>query len=881
MGNNLETRKMIYGLLFTRPLFNYLIKSGKNRVISVLIIGDDDASIEAFKAVYWCGRMTDKIKLKIAVCSSDINRQKKIIKESMPGLNNTYLNTQLCYMSIEQLQKCDLNDYGYIFISEPFNKNPIDFKVKESADKHECILCYFDPQGEEKVTRFASGNISIERIQLSTGALFEKEMNTLNRYAYNSNFAYQLSINEGYKKEKFKKFKKKELVDNDRDCYNYLSSLAFPLHFKYKLEICRIISGCGNGNREKEQVLVDAICREKSELYNILRNNEHDRWVAYMVSEGWRMPTDHELSGYAFQNGSDQILFGKKHLHPCMCKGTQEEGNITKHPELWEKAKDKRLFNMEKARAFLKKEYPGEEYSDLEAITVVLYGIVCRRADAVIKDLDKTKDALRSEETMKNELNDCIDKVIKNEPGSEELYNITVKRIKENLPADDIGAINELNKKLGVVFERNRHKNYFLIDSSMIDSIPFCLNYGFKYDTVITVSSGSPIRDVIVPTLFRAERAVFLIPQGAQEYKTIVENYFSVHGKNNTKTEFIECMISSADKLKDTICQTIKENPYKHIILNCVEQNDIQINMAIINAAGGNLPIYSYSQKNGLTCIKNDKLLGTKLLRGSFTLEEYLCLMNSSHLNIYDLIPLYSDYKMLMDLFKKYSSEWYKVSTLLDGKISGLKSFCSAFFGKDRKIRTEFVEDLERTNIIKVLDISNNDLTIEFRDNYAKRLLMNKGTLLEVMIYYKLRESALFNDVGTGVMIQWDCISEKLYNNVLEKEPNAQQISNEVDVIAINGFESVFISCKACIAQGKDDLMLKWIYEIRALADRFGAYPVLIELYETSSLGQNRLERAKRMGVSVIGYETIFNTEKLNKALKLIAKGEVVIGTEL
>ena len=53
------TRKIIYSLLFSRPLFEYAVTVNNQKHIDVLIIGDNDTVLEAFKAVYWCCQMSD------------------------------------------------------------------------------------------------------------------------------------------------------------------------------------------------------------------------------------------------------------------------------------------------------------------------------------------------------------------------------------------------------------------------------------------------------------------------------------------------------------------------------------------------------------------------------------------------------------------------------------------------------------------------------------------------------------------------------------------------------------------------------------------------------------------------------------------------------
>ena len=77
MRENNMTRKIIYSLLFSRPLFEYAVTVDNQKHIDVLIIGDDDTALEAFKAVYWCCQMSDDYYTSITLAGSSSYGLKK------------------------------------------------------------------------------------------------------------------------------------------------------------------------------------------------------------------------------------------------------------------------------------------------------------------------------------------------------------------------------------------------------------------------------------------------------------------------------------------------------------------------------------------------------------------------------------------------------------------------------------------------------------------------------------------------------------------------------------------------------------------------------------------------------------------------------------
>ena len=168
-------------------------------------------------------------------------------------------------------------------------------------------------------------------------------------------------------------------------------------------------------------------------------------------------------------------------------------------------------------------------------------------------------------------------------------------------------------------------------------------------------------------------------------------------------------------------------------------------------------------------------------------------------------------------------------------------------------------------------------------------------------MYYKLKNCGYFSDVQTGVKISWssnhltledlvadiiECSGTYGYNNYLESFKKARNdffymqynigTANEIDIVLTNGMIPTFISCKTSKSVGNGEL-----YEIASIAEHFHAKPVLAVTKDLERESSNLLLlRAKQMGVSLIGFETIFDTDRFIYAIKQLAQGENVFGTE-
>ncbi len=106
----------------------------------------------------------------------------------------------------------------------------------------------------------------------------------------------------------------REIAEN---AYNQKSSCASALHLKYKL------AGIGiDPESEKENVISQYLAALQGKQYGQLLQNEHNRWMLNMVSEGYQKPTIDELRRYGFEMVGDKFNAAWKStalkLHPCL-----------------------------------------------------------------------------------------------------------------------------------------------------------------------------------------------------------------------------------------------------------------------------------------------------------------------------------------------------------------------------------------------------------------------------------------------------------------------------------------------------------------------------------------------------------------------------------
>lgn len=1015
---NLLIRKAIYAVLFSKPLFNYSNESNDgNKTFDVLIAGEDDNCIEAFKAVYWCGQSAKNRMLNITIISACPEKTEQKLCRIMPALNNDIVNVNIAYKENES----DLSVYRYYFLSNSYlsllGKIP-------SFEKR--IVCGFS----EADVAIASNNI--EFFDLSDRDLFANEKEVLDRYAFNCDYAYRMGEDERCVKGSIDDFVKKEDKDSESDYYNYLSSLSFPVHIPYKINIC--MNGVEASTEQQIQFLMSTI-KEKNELYYTLLEVEHRRWVAYMITEGWSMPSDKDINTYAFLNygygGNDQRN-KKEKLHPCICKSSDRKCLIESHPELWRIIEESQARTIKDIFDLLLEKYPTDEFCELEAVSYLLYGIVCDRAKTARNRIDQLFDFVDSiddqatKKTYEN-LRRSVLKLSNDENNSAKLFVDAVSEaISITKDQTILDKLNDIQCAMKIFIEKNKKKDYFMIDAVMIDMIPFCLWYGVENKSIITISAGLAVEDIVVPTILCAETAIFVEKKQDVKYENAIKSFFENSRRGNTTVVFTYCNSDNQDEVINCI-EKLKDK-YEKIAINCVTNNNAATVMAIGAFADScHIPVFTYSYKSGIENIKNGNLINQGLNRKSLSMDEIAGLLGGDYSNIYTKVPFLYELDELEEVFVKYSREktyvvngkkrtsspWSSLSNLFQSSsknqcpnitVSFRKATFNGCFDKQiykecgiqnflpllekyhiiRNFKSEYEKDytkpfvnvsfvyydsgleklLRRYTIdnkptkykesclktrlvfstsagIQLLNLisknaqlcnsdENNDIrldkikfinelrargflqevefdqkkdfvSIEFKDFVVKNVFKNQGKLFELLLYYKVKNSGMFDDVQTGVKIVWDQVKEtrdEMIIKQLEKTSHfgydrfltaKRQVDlkhtnldlttttdNEVDIVVTSGMSPIFISCKTAKSGGNE-----WLYEIASVSNHFCAHPVLAlskDLDKESSAVF--LSRARRMNVSVIGAETIFNEDRLRVALERIKRGDVVIGSE-
>ncbi len=309
-------------LIFEHPLYN--LPDGR-KDISVMIVGCGRLGMRMLKTVAWCGQI-DGYSLKICVYDKDAKKAEQQFLQQCPALSQygiKFIEADIETADFENKIKDSLDatfvcvatgsDDLNLSVSEDlfriFRRNnfkytpPIFTRVRKSVKSVNL---------DKKGSYLSDRNIHLfgtAESMFSDNTLFNTKLDNLALAVHlcycwaldkpNDSFEYRSALEAFYSSE-----------------YNRRSSMAVALHIASKLRSCGIINKNQTEPDLTDIAKFEKLIEEQEDVFESLAKNEHERWNAFVGSEGYR-PADFEtVIKYAKENRSHKDDASK--LHPCI-----------------------------------------------------------------------------------------------------------------------------------------------------------------------------------------------------------------------------------------------------------------------------------------------------------------------------------------------------------------------------------------------------------------------------------------------------------------------------------------------------------------------------------------------------------------------------------
>lgn len=317
-------------LIYNHPLYD---TKGNGTDISVAIVGCGRTGMRMLKTAYWAGQI-DGYSLKIRVYDKSANACRESFYSQCPGLRNDetirFVEANVDSAAFEEQLLAPENSGDATYIVVAMGNDQLNLSVADRL--YQMYRRHFDFREDrlpEILTRvrsqaksdsfFHNASFLKERnIQLfgttasvfSDRTLFNTELENL-AFAVHLTYWDQLHLDKNT--EKYAEIRK----DFRTSEYDRRSSMATALHFPAKLCMCDGIEKT-DGNiltPANLQTYAESVANDP-QLRHRLAVNEHIRWNAFMLSEGYLPANMEQMHQYAKIVGSHKDDLSM--MHPCI-----------------------------------------------------------------------------------------------------------------------------------------------------------------------------------------------------------------------------------------------------------------------------------------------------------------------------------------------------------------------------------------------------------------------------------------------------------------------------------------------------------------------------------------------------------------------------------
>lgn len=388
-------------------------------------------------------------------------------------------------------------------------------------------------------------------------------------------------------------------------------------------------------------------------------------------------------------------------------------------------------------------------------------------------------------------------------------------------------------------------------------------------ETLIELYGERAIENIIGPEIFMPKRVVYLcLPEVAQDKakQNILRNFFAHRGLS-FEIEFIESSFYRTDKIL-TQLRKIK-NKYPDCALDVTGGTDAALIAAGMFCSEANVPTFTYSRKkNCFYDISQASFAENIPCKLNYIVEDFF-LMTGGILREgrvdNNILTNYEDsYEAFFNVFLRHRKSWPAAVSFFQKASRGndpyapLKTTAPYYKNENHPdtpaVNLDLLRGLEKIGYLTNLHIEEGKtIQFSFADHQRRVWLRDVGSVLELYMYHICKQAAIFNDVISSAIVDWD------------SSMGNKSIRNEIDVVATRGVVPLFISCKAC------DIKTVALNELAIIKDRFGGKGAKAVIVTTEHCNSMARHRAAQLGIAVIDIEE-FETGDIEERIKIIMK---------
>lgn len=519
-----------YHILEKWPVYRYTRREEGREVLDMAVCGNQPVREAFFKAVFSCVHMPGML-LRIRLYADDVSGFMEKIKKENPAFIRT--------VHIYQEDRCvwgeeERRNAGLLICEEPMAEIRLYEKsqeemlanggafIREIPSPYVLLLWKDRRDGELLLNGVSETVLNAERkCSYYNEELFDTK---IMKWALNVHDFYYRGTHERATKEEVRR-------TFENDIYNLDSSMRSALSVKYKL-------GAAGADTEDvdpaEEFYRKVLSPETGDrdLFDILSDQEHLSWCAFMVINGWDLPDESEIGQYAFSGGND-FKDRERRLHPCLV--SSRPGNRLKDME-------RKIWNRQKLSKAV-----TARLDDLEQMCLKLHRIAGNKAKEIRPEVNRLCDQLARKlaRYYSGEADEAFrwlmtvkERVYAGESNAELVWKQAADQLRQccaRVCRHDRSIreyLEEICRKLEVVHEYNAFHDYKDSDADIIRGIPRLLSAGTVRTVIRPYLQGreNGWKNILSTLFLEPENLVFVPVEDGETDTEFYENFLRYRG---------------------------------------------------------------------------------------------------------------------------------------------------------------------------------------------------------------------------------------------------------------------------------------------------------------------------------------------------------------
>lgn len=718
-----------YIVLDKYPMYQYKSASGN---IDVLCLGSGVFVKRMILSMISCGQMLDpksqRLHIHIVSAKSEIVFIEELLADAplleeysnLVREGNEYEYVTFSYECVPDLLQpgiCEkvasaYRDCRYVIISLGSNNRNRDLgrayarQMAEMPIEDDIFISYYVSEDAAKNQRSDVKQMDLpSNIRLKpfadTRSAYSKEIRSLAKRALKVNHLYEKVFNP-----------RKALEDTaqsfSQSKYDQRSSCASALHLKYKVADILIRAGLKPSPNTNRSVIISKYKEALREIHPALMELEHRRWMMFMISYGYRLPTLEQIASYSFTENMDGAFNASfkdtsRKLHHCIVPCSYDgSSQLSRDKTFWDSFEsyadiDKTDYDpfdkMSLKAHLLAKRKAASASNTINSILQTELPDMITEKEQMLKsyadtaphqaDLEKLK-VLRKElhKTEKQMERLSQSRIYKDEDEKISLLELSFSEAGLSAP----GCFRRLHNGLKIFMEFSKYNDFKDPDAMIIDHLLWLL-YADDEMTLIKMRGRTISDNIAGPLILEPKKLIYF----GMEHSAEIEVFLREHG-NRGNIRFIPSNSQNAEAIYqelNDLCGSLPGN----CVIDVTGADELYTAAAVRHGASHKTTaiIRGCPDAQAIENIQGFVLAPVYSLNTKISSEEVYSLYGATPVKGSDggnyMLSLSEYADQLWDFYKKYQADWEKISAFFF--TIPCRKGTSEFYVKDFPITSE------------------------------------------------------------------------------------------------------------------------------------------------------------------------------------------------